>query len=126
VGKGNYPKHIVDGFMSRGNWKLVEEDDAIEKANFYWRQLNLSFLAYDKFDTRTDTDKNNPFIFNHFEVNRGICTKTGLVRSLRTYYENLPAAVAAGYTVFDSTPTTFIVSRTSDDSEITHLMNRFS
>jgi len=83
-------------------------------------------LAYDKFDTRTETDKNNPFIFNHFEINRGICTKTGLVRSLKAYYENSPGALAANYTVFDSTPTTFVVSRTSDDSEITQLMNRFS
>jgi hypothetical protein len=37
VSKGNYPSHITNGLLSRGNWKLIEEDDAIDKAHFYWR-----------------------------------------------------------------------------------------
>ena len=28
-----------------------------------------------------------PQILNHFEDNRGICTKTGLIRSLKQYYQ---------------------------------------
>ena len=76
----------------RGNWKLIDEDIAIEGANLLWKQLNLTFLAYDKFDTR-GASEGTPLIFNHMEVNRGICTKTGLVRSLKHYYAKLPAAV---------------------------------
>jgi len=112
--------------MARGNWKEISDETAIETAHLYWKQLNLSFVNYERFDIRIASDSVTPFIFNHMEINRGICTKTGLVRSLKHYYENLPAAVAAGYSAFDSTPTTFVVSRMSDDSEITFLMNRFS
>ena len=126
LGKGNFPSHIGNALLARGNWKEISNDNAIENSHLYWKQVNLSFLNYDRFDNRMAHSNNPPFIFNHMEINRGICTKTGLVRSLRQYYDNLPAAVAAGYSAFDSTPTTFVVSRTSDDSEITHLMNRFS
>lgn len=31
---------------------------------------------------------NNEKVFNHFENIRGICTKTGLVRSLKKYYHS--------------------------------------
>ena len=30
VGKGNYPNHIINGFLARGNWKQIDEDNAIE------------------------------------------------------------------------------------------------
>ena len=126
LGKGNFPKHVGNALLARGNWKEVTEDTCIESAHFVWKQLNFSFLNYDRFDNRMSNSHSPPLIFNHMEVNRGICTKTGLVRSLKKYYENVPAAVAAGYTAFDSTPTTFVVSRTADDSQLSHLMNRFS
>jgi hypothetical protein len=125
VGKGNYPKHIIRALTARGNWKLIDEENAIETANLFWKQLNFTFLAYDKFDTRSSHD-GVPLIFNHMEVNRGICTKTGLVRSLKSYYANLPAAVQANYSVFDSTPTSFVVARATDDSEISPMMHRFN
>jgi hypothetical protein len=64
-------------------------------------------------------------LFNHFEVNRGICQKTGLIRSLSNYYNNNAAARAAGYTVFDSTPTTFVVAKNFDDVGIKDFMHRF-
>jgi hypothetical protein len=31
-----------------------------------------------------------PLVYNHFENTRGITTKTGIVRSLRAYYEDHP------------------------------------
>ena len=42
--------------------------------------------GYDKIDKRLQKDS-KPFIFNHFETIRGICTKTGLIRSLKMYYK---------------------------------------
>ena len=36
-------------------------------------------------------------LFNHFEVNSGICTKSGLVRTLKKYYENQKEAKACNY-----------------------------
>jgi len=65
------------------------------------------------------------FVFNHFEVIRGICTKTNLITSLRAYYEGLDAAKAAGYTLFDSTPTTFVIARASEEREVYQFMKRF-
>ena len=52
----------------------------------------------------------DPFIFNHFECLKGICTKSGLIRSLRCYYDFNKEAKAAHYTTFDTTPTTFLIS----------------
>jgi hypothetical protein len=52
VSKGNYPIHIVKALESRGNWKLIGEEDAIEHADFFWRQVNLGFSGYDKVDKR--------------------------------------------------------------------------
>jgi len=58
------------------------------------------------------------FVFNHFEVIKDICTKTNLITSLRSYYDGLDAAKAAGYTIFDSTPTTFVIARASEEREV--------
>ncbi len=71
--------------------------------------MNFGFSGYDKVDKRILRDP-KPFIFNHFEVIRGLVTKTGLIRSLKTYYKQNEQAQAAGYGVFDSTPTTFLVA----------------
>ena len=56
-----------------------------------------------------------PLFFNHYEQINGICTKTDLIKTLQKYYESLEAAVAANYTVFDSTPTSFIISNEKGD-----------
>lgn len=64
-------------------------------------------------------------MFNHLEVNRGICQKTGLIRSLSNYYERNEQARLAGYSVFDSTPTTFVVARNYDDMGIRDFLHRF-
>lgn len=69
--------------------------------------------------------KSEPLIFNHFECLRGICTKSGLIRSLKHYYEHNKEAKAANYTVFDTTPTTFLVQTQKDDSSLTGFNNRF-
>ena len=103
----------------------VEEETAIETANFLWQQLNLSFRGYDRLDERLENDPTKPFILNHFEVTRGICTKTGLIRTLKAYYEDNTAAKNAGYSVFDTTPTTFVIARCNDDHEMSSLMHRY-
>ena len=124
VGRGNFPNHIIQNLNARGNWTKVDEDVAIDTANFLWQQLNLSFRGYDRLDERLDSNS-SPFFFNHFEVTRGITTKTGLIRTLKTYYEENEQAKNAGYTVFDTTPTTFVISRCSDDHEMSALMHRY-
>lgn len=55
--------------------------------------MNLGFSGYDKIDKRVNVQR-RPIFFNHFEVIRGICTKTNLIKSLKSYYDNLEAAKA--------------------------------
>ena len=122
--KHNYSCHVRDALLARGNWKEIDEEVGIETADLFWKQTNLGFRGYDKVDARIQGSV-RPFIFNHFEVNRGICQKTGLIKSLETYYKQNEKAIAAGYTVFDSTPTTFLISRGNDDQQINKFMHRF-
>jgi len=66
-----------------------------------------------------------PIIYNHFEHLRGICTKSGLVRSLKHYYETHKEASAASYNVFDTTPTTYLVNMTKEDKSLNHFIQRY-
>ena len=56
---------------------------------------------------------------------KGICTKTGLVKSLRKYYANSSEAVSCNYTAYDSIPTSFIVMANSQDSDFNAFVQRF-
>ena len=49
-------------------------------------------------------------VVNHLEGHREITTKTGLVRSLKFYYKDNTSFIDNNYTVFDTTPTSFVVS----------------
>jgi len=76
----------------------------------------MSISGYNSLNKRLTTKPK--FVFNHFEVIRGICTKTNLITSLRSYYESLESAKSAGYSLFDSTPTTFVIARASEEREV--------
>ena len=56
---------------------------------------------------------------------RGITTKTNLIKSLKNYYEHNEQAKLAHYTLFDTTPTTFVIARATDDREISSFMARY-
>ena len=49
-------------------------------------------------------------VVNHLENHREITTKTGLIRCLKYYYKDNVNFIENGYTVFDTTPTSFVVS----------------
>ena len=70
-------------------------------------------------------EQGGSFIFNHFEVIRGICTKTNLIKSLRQYYQSNDAVRMAHYNLFDTTPTTFVFAGAQDEKEIPLFMHRF-
>mmetsp|Transcript_21918 Transcript_21918/g.21104 ORF Transcript_21918/g.21104 Transcript_21918/m.21104 type:complete len:361 (+) Transcript_21918:487-1569(+) len=67
----------------------------------------------------------NLFIYNHFEQLKGITTKSGLIRSLKQYYFSNDLARQAGYSVFDSTATTFLLSSGVEDSECVDMIHRY-
>ncbi len=85
--------------------------------NFIFRPINFGYSGYEKLNARLKLSDDS-IIFNHFEVLKGICTKSGLIRSLRCYYENLKEAKAANYSVFDTTPTTYLVSPSNEDKAL--------
>jgi hypothetical protein len=64
-----------------------------------------------------DFDTSNELVVNHLENNREITTKTGLIRSLKAYYKDNIQSIESGYSVFDTTPTTFVVSSNLDTYE---------
>ena len=65
-------------------------------------------------------------VTNHLENNREITTKTGLIRSLKSYYKDHNGAIENGYQVFDTTPTTFIVSSNLDTYEYHLFCKRYA
>jgi hypothetical protein len=91
---------------------------AQERQLFGASQQGLDPLTYE-FDTSTE------LVVNHLEHNREITTKTGLVRSLKAYYKDNIHAIDSGYQVFDTTPTTFVVSSNLDTYEYHQFCKRF-
>lgn len=85
-------------------------------------------MGYEQMNQRMRGNNPEILLFNHFEVNSGICTKSGLVRTLKKYYENQKEARASNYSIFDSTPTTFLVttSRADDNNSMTNFISRFN
>ena len=124
VGKGNYPNQIVRQLESRGCWKQISEDEAIQQADFYWRPINFESKGYTALNARLKAKPDQFFVFNHFEKLNGICTKTNLIHSLRNYYEQHEEAKQQNYSVFESTPTTFVVQEESS-SEMMQFQQRF-
>ncbi|KRW98784.1 hypothetical protein PPERSA_11701 [Pseudocohnilembus persalinus] len=64
-------------------------------------------------------------IINHFENNRLIVTKPGLIRSLSNYYRKNIEAVQKGYGVFQSMGTSFILQAGQEDNEYNAFLTRF-
>jgi len=80
--------------MKRGNWEQVhrkEENQAnpFTSCQFIWKPTNLSNAGYLKLDTAVKGRPRDTIqVFNHFEVLHGLCTKTGIVGSLKRYYQS--------------------------------------
>lgn len=84
---GNYPKTLINAIRARGNWSEVNDDDAIDMAHFLFRPVNFGPSGYNKLNIRNEF-MDEMLVFNHFEVLRDICTKSGLIRSLEYYYKS--------------------------------------
>lgn len=65
-------------------------------------------------------------VHNHLENNREITTKTGLIRSLRSFYTSNELAIQSSYQVHDSIATSFIITANYEDSEYQMFINRFN
>ena len=54
-----------------------------------------------------------------------MCTKTGLIRALKTYYANHEEAKLANYSVYDTIPTSFILVSRVEDNESQQFASRW-
>lgn len=121
---GNYPKTLINTLRARGNWTEVSDEDAIDHAHFLFRPVNFGHSGYNKMNLRNEF-YSDLLVFNHFEVLRDICTKSGLIRSLECYYRSNREARACNYQAFDTTPTTYLVTLGLAESGINPFINRF-
>ena len=121
---GNYPKHVKAAIALRSNWQEVANAEAVERAHFIWQPLNFSFKTYVRIDS-LQRSAVCPKIINHLENLRTIGTKTGLVRSLKSYYKSSVQSLECGYTVFDSTPTTFLITPALEGYEYHQFVTRY-
>ena len=95
---GNGPQVIRDAMARRSNgkvqWKEVSKDAMMwtpdQIVNFIWKPTNYNFKMYSIIDKILSQSFNystavaeRQLCVNHLENIRGICTKTGLVRTLK-------------------------------------------
>jgi hypothetical protein len=86
-------------------WKEVSKDvllfqpsDHPQQVNFIWKPTNFNYKLYsliDKVHASSDEASGaleKQLVVNHLENLRGICTKTGLVRTLKQFYQDRPDA----------------------------------
>ena len=76
-------------------------------------------------DKRNNRNPETPLVFNHFENIRGLVTKTGLIRSLKLFYKHNQECISKEYSVFMTTPSTFLLSAALDDQEFQEFSQRF-
>ncbi len=125
---GNYPQVVRDAFSRRKEkWREVPKDESLQKANFIWKPTNFDIKTYSRINKiMEDTPlTQRKFLINHLENIRGITTKTGLVRSLKQYYKKNSEAIDCGYSVFDTTPTSFVLTSSLDTYEYFQFERRF-
>lgn len=129
------------------NWRELPREQAFSgRCNFIWKPTNFNYKMYCQIDqilhkgllaqekalqiqqqlhyglnslqqASADFDPGRELVVSHLENNREITTKTGLIRSLKIFYKDNQNAIENGYQVFDTTPTTFVVSSNLDTYE---------
>ena len=101
------------------------DEAIIDKCQFVWKPFNYYEKETQRKIDRRLVRQNQVFVFNHFEVLKSIGTKSGLIRSLKQFYYTNREAKVCGYSVFDTTPTTFLVQSRVNDDKMQELVLRF-
>ena len=130
IHSGNNSRLLIKPLLDqRGNWSEASEQEAESfKAQFIWKPTVyhvrvIPIQAYNQMDELFSTGFGT-MIHNHLENNREITTKTGLIRSLRNFYQSNELAIKATYHVHDTIPTSFIITAQVEDEEYRLLVNR--
>ena len=67
----------------------------------------------------------NPIVLNHIDFLKHITSKTGLIRSLSSYYASIPEAIEHKYSIFDSMATSFIIDIENMNDEYILFVQRY-
>jgi hypothetical protein len=141
--------HIIRAAMQKKpGWVEVRKDDVWrlinqQRINFIWKPCNYNykvsilsdfifylFQMYCQIDNamHRSYQKKHPLyelVVNHLEGHRDLTTKTGLIRSLKYYYKDNVNFVEGNYQVFETTPTTFVVSSNLETYEYYQFIRRY-
>lgn len=122
-------------------WEEIKHEDLwlqanINKISFIWKPCNFNHKMYGILDqviaSRQLTPSKNRkwvksgLVLNHLENHREITTKTGLLRSLKYYYKDNLTFIENNYTLFDSTPTSFVVNTRFETDQYTQFAKRYT
>jgi hypothetical protein len=114
---------IANDLSRRGVWGALDKE-RIMQINFVWKPLNFSPELYDSFE---EMDCSRNVLLNHFKQNKLICTKSGLVKSLRRYYtHHTNNAFLKKSLIFETMPTTFIMNSNKRSGEFQNFADRFA
>lgn len=110
-------------FDKRGNWS--EQDFPDHKTSFIWKP-DHSYSPPQSGPFPQDFPHHKYLIYNHLSNHKEITTKTGLLKSLRSYYTTCEQAILNSYQVHDSLPTSFIITPNLEDYEYQFFITRFN
>jgi len=65
-------------------------------------------------------------ILSHFETMASLCTKTGLLKSLRKFYSSNQECVKAHYSAHHTIPTSYLLKSGLEDCEYTNFIKRYN
>eukprot|EP00826_Nyctotherus_ovalis_P045450 TRINITY_DN5036_c0_g1_i27.p1 TRINITY_DN5036_c0_g1~~TRINITY_DN5036_c0_g1_i27.p1 ORF type:complete len:387 (+),score=98.58 TRINITY_DN5036_c0_g1_i27:377-1537(+) len=82
------------------------------------------YMSIDKANANRSAE--NHIVINHLENINGMCTKTGLIKSLTRFYKSALEPTACKYTVHDSVPSTFVVLPNCNDAEYQSFLKHFN
>lgn len=133
---------IIKGVMDeKQGWEEIKQDELwlpqnINKISFIWKPCNFNHKMYGIIDqviasrqltpNKSKRWVKNGMVINHLENHREITTKTGLLRSLKYYYKDNITFIENNYTLFDSTPTSFVVNTRFETDQYTQFSKRYA
>ncbi|KAL4469542.1 hypothetical protein ABPG74_004795 [Tetrahymena malaccensis] len=147
---GNGSHFIRSELLKRQNWDEIkstqDEKRSIKNSDFIWSSQNFHYKIFSIIED-LELEQQQKLLINHFETNKSMCTKNGLIKSLRNYYQhNLQSSNQfillsifihimylseslkigqVGYSVFHTTPTTFIVKQGFEDIEFQKFLAKY-
>lgn len=125
---------------ARAGWQEISKEDVwnrdnITKINFVWKPCNFNYKMYTEIDNKLFNSARmfnqtksleHELVVNHLENHREITTKTGILRTLKYYYKDNVNFIEDNYTIFDSTPTSFVVNSKFETDQWGQFSRRFT